>query len=39
MQPHPQERIDTRPEPRPMAIIAAILAQAKAKLQCSPVQF
>lgn len=27
MQSHPQERIDSRPEPSPMAIIGAILAQ------------
>ena len=27
MQSHPQERIDARPEPSPMAIIGAILAQ------------
>jgi hypothetical protein len=27
MQSHPQERIDAKPEPSPMAIIGAILAQ------------
>jgi hypothetical protein len=27
MQSHPQEPIDSKPEPRPMAIIGAILAQ------------
>ncbi len=27
MQFHPQERIDAKPEPSPMAIIGAILAQ------------
>jgi hypothetical protein len=27
MRSHPQERIDSRPEPSPMAIIGAILAQ------------
>jgi hypothetical protein len=27
MQSHPKERIDSRPEPSPMAIVAAILAQ------------
>jgi len=27
MQPHPQAQIDSRPEPTPMAVIGAILAQ------------
>ena len=27
MQSHPQDRIDSKPEPSPMAIIGAILAQ------------
>ena len=32
MQSHPQERIDLRPEPSPMAVIGAILAQGAIRL-------
>ena len=36
MQSHPRDRIDSKSEPSPMAIIGAILAQGTLELEVSP---